>query len=224
MFVQRAKNSIIFQKRRHIARSSGHRKGDIDRVAKNTCVARIVPGCHGGSIGHREGRHHRMAVRERDSSFTESRHIRRAMSIDHSTAEPVCNEQHDIVLAPPCGSNRGCGPDQRQSECCRRNNCFQEASLLLPGGRKNEGLRPEIAKSDAHGIVFSRRLFKIDQALLNTTWQDLRRLQTIPLEVRPQLILGWLTADASQRQAAERFCAERAAVFRKDSICRFLRC
>ena len=224
MFVQRAKNSIIFQKRRHIARSSGHRKSDIDRVAKNTCVARIVPGCHGRSIGHREGRHHRMAVRERHSSFTDSRHMRRAMSIDHSTAEPVCNEQHDIVLAPPCGSNRGCGPDQRQSECCRRNNCFQEASLLLPGGRKNEGLRPEIAKSDAHGIVFSRRLFKIDEALLNTTWQDLRRLQTIPLEVRPQLILGWLTADASQRQAAERFCAERAAVFRKDSICRFLRC
>src|SRR5438132_11762646 len=64
MFIQGTENSVVFQKRRDVAGCGGDGKGDVDRVAKNTCIAEIMAGCQDKSIRHGESGHHGMTVRE----------------------------------------------------------------------------------------------------------------------------------------------------------------
>ena len=112
MFIQGTKNSVVFQKRRDVAGCGGDGKGDVDRIAKNTCIAEIMSRCQSRSIRHGESGHDGMTVRKRDAPFADSGHLRRAMWIDHSTTKAICNEQHEIIAAPSLRSNAGGGPSK----------------------------------------------------------------------------------------------------------------
>ena len=99
MFVDVAQDGVVLDEGRERGAGRRHREAAVDRVGEIARVAEEVPRGHRRSVGHREGREHRMAVAEEDARVPQRRHGRGRVGAHDGGAKPVGDEQHDVVRA-----------------------------------------------------------------------------------------------------------------------------
>ncbi len=106
MPIEFAEHGIDFGEGRH--RSVGGRDGHggVEGIAVDAGVAQLVAGPHRRGIGHGEGGKQRMRVGEIDAAVAQRRHRRRGLGAHLQRAQPVRNEQDEVLrLRPAVGAS-----------------------------------------------------------------------------------------------------------------------
>ena len=126
MRIDVAQDRIVFNEWRHRAAGARHRPPRVDRVAEVAGVAEIVAGRHGRGIGGGEGGKQRVAVDERNALTRQRRNVGRCGVVDGARAQPVGDEDHDVMRSA-----------LRSSGLRRRTGCDQNAGhqISQPHGR-----------------------------------------------------------------------------------------